>query len=531
MNSRSRKMRLTPFQPNYAASKKVLSSGMRTGWICVGLLVGLLFALGAVPRARADLNHWGVGSLTGDILTGVTYGNGTYLIVGYSGNVWTSQDGYSWTDRTIAASAIPVYATFGNGVFVNSANGISSSTDGIHWSSDTGGYGESYFNPEGAAFLNGEYFVFGTTEYVAYSMDGYAWAGYNNRYGPAGPILYGMAYGNGMYVAVCSSGIIWANTFVPQTAFPHGINGVDPSLRTSGVASDLLGVAYGNSTFVVIGTGGTILTSPDGITWTQQTSGTANTLNAIAFGNGMFVTVGVGGTILTSPDGVIWTSKAGVTTNLLRGIAFTNNKFIAVGAAGTVAIASYPPPPPAIVNQPQGQSVTVGANVTLGVTASGTGPLSYQWRKGTTKVTGTNVAGATSDTLTLSNVRLNQAGSYNVVVKNPNGSVTSGAAVLIVNDVFAKQAGSFAAVLEGGGGFITLGLSGNGSFTAKILLGATSSTLKGTLSSSGDFIGGVGDPPVPVLIHLDPVLSSPSLGRRLALHGLSCRVCQRPGRG
>jgi hypothetical protein len=71
--------------------------------------------------------------------------------------------------------------------------------------------------------------------------------------------------------------------------------------RTSGTSNWLNGVAYGNGLFVAVGDGGTILTSPDGVSWTQRTSGTSNQLNGVAYGNGLFVAVGWDGTILTSP--------------------------------------------------------------------------------------------------------------------------------------------------------------------------------------------------------------------------------------
>jgi hypothetical protein len=60
-------------------------------------------------------------------------------------------------------------------------------------------------------------------------------------------------------------------------------------------------VTYGNGTFVAVGEGGTILTSPDGVSWTARTSGTSNWLDGVAYGNGLFVAVGDRGTILTSP--------------------------------------------------------------------------------------------------------------------------------------------------------------------------------------------------------------------------------------
>jgi len=56
--------------------------------------------------------------------------------------------------------------------------------------------------------------------------------------------------------------------------------------------------------------------------------------------------------------------------------------------------------PPAITSQPLGQTVLVGTAVTLSVTATGTAPLSYQWR-----FKGADIAGATSATLRFNDVR------------------------------------------------------------------------------------------------------------------------------
>lgn len=84
---------------------------------------------------------------------------------------------------------------------------------------------------------------------------------------------------------------------------------------------------------------------------------------------------------------------------------------------------------PSISASPQSQSVAVGANVTFAVVATGTAPLSYQWRKG-----GVNISGATSSTLDLGNVSAGQAGDYSVVVSNEAGSLTSPNATLTVNE-------------------------------------------------------------------------------------------------
>ena len=83
---------------------------------------------------------------------------------------------------------------------------------------------------------------------------------------------------------------------------------------------------------------------------------------------------------------------------------------------------------PSIATQPQSQTVTAGAAVSLWVAATGTAPLSYQWRKD-----GTNIAGATAATNTIAAAQDTNAGSYTVVVTNVAGSITSAVATLVVN--------------------------------------------------------------------------------------------------
>jgi len=80
---------------------------------------------------------------------------------------------------------------------------------------------------------------------------------------------------------------------------------------------------------------------------------------------------------------------------------------------------------PYIVTQPASQLATLGTNITFTASASGTGPLKYQWRSN-----GANIAGATNSTCTVSNVQASDAGSYQVVVANAYGLVMSSPAVL-----------------------------------------------------------------------------------------------------
>ncbi len=83
---------------------------------------------------------------------------------------------------------------------------------------------------------------------------------------------------------------------------------------------------------------------------------------------------------------------------------------------------------PAITTQPTSQTVSTGSNATLSVAATGSPAPTYQWRKN-----GVLVSGATSSSLTLSNVQASDAGSYTVVVTNLAGIVSSTPATLTVN--------------------------------------------------------------------------------------------------
>jgi hypothetical protein len=97
-------------------------------------------------------------------------------------------------------------------------------------------------------------------------------------------------------------------------------------------------VAYGNGRYVSLGSlGSYILTSPDGITWTQSTNLTGPWTN-ITFGNGMFVAVANSGTnrIATSPDGLTWTTRVAPVNNAWQDVIFGNGQFVAMACgAGT----------------------------------------------------------------------------------------------------------------------------------------------------------------------------------------------------
>ena len=86
--------------------------------------------------------------------------------------------------------------------------------------------------------------------------------------------------------------------------------------------------------------------------------------------------------------------------------------------------------PPSITLPPTAVTATLGTNASFSVTASGTGPLSYQWRKN-----GTPLPGKTSNPLSLDAVTYADEGTYTVAVTNQGGTVVSAGAALTVEGV------------------------------------------------------------------------------------------------
>ena len=109
------------------------------------------------------------------------------------------------------------------------------------------------------------------------------------------------------------------------------------------------------------------------------------------------------------------------------GTATSSNATLTV-TAGAVALA--------ITSQPAAQTVTEGQPATFSVTATGTEPLSYQWKKN-----GTAIDGATSSTYTTPTTAIGDTDAvFTVVVSNGTGTATSSSATLTVTPVSAPVA-------------------------------------------------------------------------------------------
>lgn len=205
------------------------------------------------------------------------------------------------------------------------------------------------------------------------------------------------------------------------------------SLAITGQPQSATVDAGGSTTFTVtaVGKSGINSTAP---TYQWKRNGSALTDGTLASG-----TVVAGATTATLSLSNVAGDDAGQYTctisNALDGYNTTSSTIVAdslpvstTSAGATLTVNGAAPQPPAITTQPVGLTVDEGGNASFSVAAFSTTPLSYQW-----KHNGTDLSGATSATLNLTNVSAADAGDYTVVVTNDAGSTTSTAATLVVN--------------------------------------------------------------------------------------------------
>jgi hypothetical protein len=122
-----------------------------------------------------------------------------------------------------------------------------------------------------------------------------------------------------------------------------------------------------------------------------------------------------------------------------NGAAFSvqvSNAAGSVTSAAAVLIVNAALVAPTITAQPQAATVTAGQTATFSITATGSAPLAYQWRRNGTAIAGATAASYTTPVTTSAD----NGAAFTVVVSNAAGSVSSAAAVLTVNAPSAVQA-------------------------------------------------------------------------------------------
>ena len=276
-------------------------------------------------------SSWTTVDLGGGInLNAVVYGKSMFVVVGSSGNLYTSSDGYTWTQRFPVPAINPDInlraISYGNERFVAVGDNGSGNTmvvrssDGINWVS------AATFPAGHQCILNG--ITFDANKFVAVgrffftgpsptaaafvSSDGFSWTVYEMFPSiPTTIVPAAVTYGNGYFVAV-APGMV----FTSMDGQHWGRQGTSYNLR---------GVANAYIIFVAVGDGGTLVTFTDPTntaTWTTQVSGTSNNLSGVDLADDTrFFVVGDGTILYSGPFGInLAVTKPGTGTGTVRSL-------------------------------------------------------------------------------------------------------------------------------------------------------------------------------------------------------------------
>lgn len=139
-----------------------------------------------------------------------------------------------------------------------------------------------------------------------------------------------ITFGNGIFVAVSRTGTS-SNRVMTS---PDGLTWTE---QVSANGNNWRGITFGNNLFVAVadsGTGNRVMTSPDGVSWTARASASDAGWTDVTYGNGLFVAVAAGA-VMTSPDGVTWSLRTAANSNAYTAVAYGNGMFVAVATSGT----------------------------------------------------------------------------------------------------------------------------------------------------------------------------------------------------
>ncbi len=184
--------------------------------------------------------------------------------------------------------------------------------------------------------------------------------------------------------------------------------------------------SFGSINLHITGGGGATIPVITSANMTTTTAGGAFTYTIIATNSPTsFAATGLpAGLTVNTTTGVISGTPTATGTS---SVTLTATNSSGTSAQFTLTLVVNAPTAPMVIVPPVSTAALVGASVSFTVTATGTEPRTYEWRKGNTVI-----STGTAATLVLSNVQAGAAGSYSVVVANAVSSVTSAPAYLYV---------------------------------------------------------------------------------------------------
>lgn len=313
------------------------------------MILALMLTLPALPAIAAPPSvQWrGLSSVPAVDLTGVAYGNGSFVAVGAGGTILVSANGTDWAQKASGTELGLKGVAYGNGLFVAYGDGnpayglVLTSPDGDTWTrrsagrtvaiSDVTFCGNRFvanmrgWEPGGPTWI-------GTLT----SQDGMTWTVRKDEQAPESLVC-----GDGRLLAAggTAQGVsVWTENggrvLRPGPGFPawHQEN-----------------LVYGNGRFMLMQSGsdlaaaerGAVLQSTDGVTWSRSTGFQWNQISVMAHVGDRFLAAGAGwsgpDSLLSSVDGLSWTPvsvPAGFPPAAIKDFAYGGGTYVAVGQQG-----------------------------------------------------------------------------------------------------------------------------------------------------------------------------------------------------
>jgi len=114
-------------------------------------------------------------------------------------------------------------------------------------------------------------------------------------------------------------------------------SGLEWRLVESGITNTVRAMTINDTMVVAVGDGGIIYTSTDGHDWTvRRKNGHNDALTDVVWAGDQFIAVGWNATLISSPDGITWTGIGVDPIRHLYGVAASDTLLIAVGSLSTV---------------------------------------------------------------------------------------------------------------------------------------------------------------------------------------------------
>jgi hypothetical protein len=162
----------------------------------------------------------------------------------------------------------------------------------------------------------------------------------------------------------------------------------------------------------------------------MQTNGGPVTFSVSAFGQGLtyqwrFYGSNSTPAKITGATGSSYTIPSITPTNAGNYDVVIMNSF---GSVTSHVASLFVGTPPVFTLVPTNQTIFSGSNAVFVATATNDSTLTYQWQ-----FKGTNIAGATTTVLTVTNVQVANNGTYTIIVSNASGFFVSASAVLTVD--------------------------------------------------------------------------------------------------